>query len=147
MNYENQYADPMTGEVVERTDIETRAGVESLAHLNKQIADLMKEFAPLSNLFRGSGETAHGLRRRHRSVIGKRIQVDYNAANDKPIAETAVERWAGADESHGKFCDDLDMKGIRYEQLRAEKEALEARRDSRLTELSFVGKEVQARVG
>ena len=70
--------------------------------------------------------------------------MDQKLLQKKALAEHNIERWAGADESHGKFCDDLTMKGIRYEQLRAQKEALEARRDSRLTELSFVGKEIGA---
>ena len=146
-DYAATYFDPETGETVQRSDIETRASVESLDHLNAAIAALMVEFAPLSNLFRGQGETAHAARKRHRAVIGKRLEVDYNAKNAKPMAQDQVERWAGADEEHVKFCDDLEMKGIRYEQLRACKEALEARRDSRQTELSFVGKEISARVG
>ena len=76
---ESEYVDATTGEVIQRNDIETRAGVESLEWLNAEIAKLMKEFAPLSNLFRGTGEAANAARKRHRAVIGKRIEVDHNA--------------------------------------------------------------------
>jgi hypothetical protein len=141
-NFGATYFDPVTEETVTRNEMESRAGIESLDHLNASITQLMVEFAPLANLFRGNGQAADSARKRHRSVIGRRIEMEREAKGEKPLAQDAVERWANADDEHRKFCDDLTMKGIRYEQLRAAKEALEARRESRIAELYYAGKEV-----
>jgi hypothetical protein len=70
--------------------------------------------------------------------------LEREAKKEKPLPQDAVERWANADPEHIKFCDNMTMQGIRYEQLRAQKEALEARRESRIAELYYVGKEIGA---
>lgn len=102
--------------VLECTALESRADVSNLDALQAKRRALVKEYAPLAAQFRGGsghGSSSDAARKRHRSLVAKRILLTQFKDQKEP-SETALERMANADIEHIQFCEDLEREFTRY---------------------------------
>lgn len=143
------------------TDLEGRAGVESLDQLLAQRRTKVREYAPLAAKFKGgsgAGSSSDSARKRHRALVAKRILVQMEQAWNakakpgviavgefKPPAETALERMANADTEHIAFCEKLEADFVKFIVLENEISELNERIRSREVELRCYNAEIQLR--
>jgi hypothetical protein len=150
------------------TDLEGRAGVESLERLQTLRREKIKEFAPLAAKFRGGsgqGSSSDAARKRHRALIAQKILVELKqefergpktipskktnglmvpAVFEQP-SETALERMANAHVDHIAFCNQLEKDFTRYVVLENEIDELNERIRSREVELRCYNAEINLR--
>lgn len=150
------------------TDLEGRAGVESLDRLHALRREKIKEFAPLAAKFRGGtggGSSSDAARKRHRALISKKILIELREAFDKgpkqvpskktagvmvpavfdEPSEAALERMANAHTEHIEFCDNLEKEFAKYVVLENEIDELNERIRSREVELRCYNAEINLR--
>lgn len=142
------------------TDLEGRAGVESLDALHAQRRAKIKEYAPLAAKFRGGagqGSSSDAARKRHRALIAQKILIEMKQEFDSKLkpgvivgtfkepSETALERMANAHIDHIKFCEALEKDFVKYITLDNEINELNERIRSREVELRCYNAEIQLR--
>lgn len=148
-------------EEVAATDLEGRAGVESLDQLLAQRRAKVTEYAPLAAKFRGGagqGSSSDAARKRHRALIAQKILIEMKqdweskakpgviaVAPFKEPSETALERMANAHIDHIKFCEALEKDFVKYITLDNEISELNERIRSREVELRCYNAEIQLR--
>lgn len=129
----------------DKTALEGRAEIPSLARLHHERRVLARQLAPMAALFEG-GQTppAEAKRKQHRALIATLIATEQKLDGDK--LESKLERLANADERHITFCEALDHRRVAYYEGRIRlMELTEAIRD-REESLRVYGKEIAAGV-
>lgn len=118
------------------TDLEAKAGVESLEVLHAERRTIIAKLAPLEILFGSGGDRWTAKRRQHRDTIAK-ILMDEQPS----LAIGKIEILANADERHVKFCEETEGKYIEYLKEKTALSEVEERIENRKAELYFAGKE------
>lgn len=150
------------------TDLEGRAGVESLERLHSLRRAKVTEYAPLAAKFKGGsggGSSSDAARKRHRALVAKRILIQLRqefdagpkqvpskkttglmvpAVFDEP-SEAALERMANADTEHVGFCEKLEADFVKFVVLESEIDELNERIRSREIELLCYNAEIKLR--
>lgn len=94
------------------TDLEARAGIESLEGLHAERREIIKRLAPLALLYGSGGDRADAKRKQHRAIVGELLRKELEGGAD--ISQTRIEAMANSDKRHLDFCDDLDKQFIDY---------------------------------
>ena len=103
------------GEMVDgnHSALENRASVESLESLHEERRKLLPRYAELAAKFKGGNSaSADTKRKQHRALVAKRILANWG--DEKPPAETALERMANADVEHIAFCEKMEREFTEY---------------------------------
>lgn len=126
------------GVLIEGTELESRAGIPSLAALQARRRQIIEENAHLIAMH---GPFGHHDDHRKRMVECQKTRVRMDLAGQK-VTEALIEQSGYASEAYGRFLDNALEEKVQYLKVRDELDAIEEQIRSREIELQSYNKEI-----
>lgn len=132
--------DPETGEVLEPTELESRAGIPSLAWLQARRRQIIEANARLIAMH---GPFGHHDDHRKRMVECQktRVRLELGSQGQK-VTEAMIDQAGYATDAYGAFLDTALEEKVRYLKVKDELDAIEEQIRSREIELQSYNKEI-----